>query len=78
MNPDLEKIHLVTIEDVQTVREFVDTLAEHFKSDIQRFKIQLFIALVASHCMGRATWNEVVGQALLQWVKDNPVETIGE
>jgi len=64
--------------DLSCIDPFVEKLSKHLKDDILRFKIVLFIGLVASYKIEAAeaagtsvSWSEVIGESLFQWVKDN-------
>lgn len=67
--------------DLSCIDPFVKKLSEHLNDDMLRFKIVLFIGLVASYRIevAEATgvpvlWSEIIGEALFQWVKDNHCE----
>ena len=69
---------IATGRDLSCIDPFVKKLGEHLNDDILRFKIVLFIGLVASYKIEESeatgipvSWSEIIGESLLQWVKDN-------
>ena len=64
--------------DLSCIDPFVEKLSKHLNDEKLRFKIVLFIGLVASHKIEAAeatgipvSWSEIIGESLLQWIEDN-------
>jgi len=67
--------------DLSCIDPFIKKLSKHLSDEKLRFKIVLFIGLVASYKIETAeaagitvSWSEIIGESLIQWIKDNEVE----